>query len=93
MLASEDGREAWGNAIARAAYPVHLQLAAQGSAAKAQGAGGVEEMRALVPRVVVRQFPGSYHSIHNTARDDAWVAHIVEIVDDAAARREVGGSA
>lgn len=85
VLASEDGREAWSSAIARAGYPVHLQIAAQGSATAAQGAGGVETMQALVPRVAVRHFPGSGHSIHNTARDDTWVAHIVEIVDDAAA--------
>jgi pimeloyl-ACP methyl ester carboxylesterase len=87
ILATQDGRDAWRTSIANAAYPVHLQIAAQGSAARESGEGGVEEMVALVPRCEVRRFPESYHSIHNSARrgGDEWVEHILEIVDAAAA--------
>jgi hypothetical protein len=66
-------------------FAVHVWVAGrEGTVCALDGPGGVADMAARLPAAAVREFPGSGHSIHNSAAD-AFLAALVAVVDAAAA--------
>ena len=86
ILASNDGAAAWDSIAAagdRPPFSVHLWVAGrEGTVCAWEGPGGVNDMAARLPAAAVREFPGSGHSIHNSA-PGAFVAALVAVVNAA----------
>ena len=97
VLGTSDGHEAWQElcgllekgqgAVARGALPfdVHLWVAdRKQTVCSWEGGGSIADMQRQMPAVAVREWPGTGHSIHNTAHGP-YVAALKEVIDDAAA--------
>ncbi|KAL3931263.1 MAG: hypothetical protein SGPRY_001195 [Prymnesium sp.] len=83
VLASTDGAEAW-DSLNAFSTKVYLWYADQpGTVCEVGGPGGIEDMAKRLPTAEVRFFPGSDHSIHNSAREE-FVAALCKVVDDVA---------
>jgi len=80
IICSSDGMEAW-NLLSQFNFHTHLYVAGQGSVCTIQGAGGVEDMKRILPSLEVSYFPEAGHSIHNSARKE-FIKKIETIVDN-----------
>mmetsp|Transcript_33200 Transcript_33200/g.66168 ORF Transcript_33200/g.66168 Transcript_33200/m.66168 type:complete len:317 (+) Transcript_33200:193-1143(+) len=85
VLGTADGREAWmAISVLPVSFPVHLWVAdRKETVCFWDGDDGIQGMAKALPAAEVREFPGSAHSIHNTAPD--FTAALMKVIDDAAA--------
>ena len=82
ILASSDGAAAW-DGLNGLPTKVHLWYADNpGTVCEVKGPAGIEDMATRLPAAKVRFFPGSSHSIHNSAREE-FVLALRQVVDDA----------
>lgn len=89
VLASTDGDEAWSTLAGLQdvlPFSIHLWVADDADTVVTwDGPAGIRDLSDRLPAVSVVKFPGSAHSIHNTARP-AFVRELVAVVGDVVKR-------